>query len=32
MGGQNPAELEGEELIDFLETKLEGIEKKLSNS
>ena len=32
LGGQNPAELEGEELIDFLETKLEGIEKKLSNS
>ena len=31
-GNQNPADLEGEELIDFLETKLEGIEKKLANS
>ena len=31
-GGQNPADLEGEELIDFLETKLEGIEKKLASS
>lgn len=29
---QNPADLDGEELIDFLETKLEGIEKKLANS
>ena len=29
---QNPADLEGEELIDFLETKLEGIEKKLAQS
>lgn len=31
-GPQNPAELEGEDLIDFLETKLEGIEKKLASS
>ena len=29
---QNPADLEGEELVDFLETKLEGIEKKLASS
>ena len=28
----NPADLEGEELIDFLESKLEGIEKKLAMS
>ena len=28
----NPADLEGEELIDFLESKLEGIEKKLAQS
>lgn len=28
----NPADLEGEDLIDYLETKLEGIEKKLANS
>ena len=28
----NPADLEGEELIDFLETKLEGIENKLAQS
>ena len=28
----NPNDLEGEELIDFLESKLEGIEKKLANS
>ena len=31
-GQMNPADLEGEELIDFLETKLEGIEKKLAFS
>ena len=31
-GIQNPGDLEGEELIDFLETKLEGIEKKLASS
>lgn len=31
-GGQNPNDLEGEELIDFLESKLEGIEKKLAHS
>ena len=31
-GNMNPADLEGEELIDFLETKLEGIEKKLAFS
>ena len=30
--GQNMADLEGEQLIDFLETKLEGIEKKLAQS
>lgn len=29
---QNPNDLEGEDLIDFLETKLEGIEKKLAFS
>jgi hypothetical protein len=29
---QNPNDLKGEELIDFLETKLEGIEKKLAYS
>lgn len=31
-GGQNPNDLEGEDLIDFLESKLESIEKKLASS
>jgi len=32
MGAKNARDLEGQELIDFLEVKLEEIEKKLAES